>query len=1233
MLHFSETMLALSKITDPGLFENLAAAVLRRAEPGLYANLTQPGVNAEGKTVKAPIDAVCFVRASSPPHMVTVHHTICAQDDLRKKWLHDPSTVTPRRKTGTPSAPPGDVIKVVAIVSAERERTPDIYATLALTTNEEPPEDVTRDAANLARRHGIDLDIWSRSRIADYLDHHPEGQWLRKKYLGIEQERLSLELLRDLSRCSLQAYRPPPQQENTLIERDVVQRFSNELPRPVGFVVAESGYGKSVAAYLFLKTHIEHGGCGFVLPHELLATCVTLDQAIDAALRQLHPALETASGAAARALCSAASPLLIVVEDVNKSGQSAALIERLARWSSVNRNDKDGPEASWQVVCPVWPQLFAALGDEARQHAGGLGLQLGPYTREEARRALQRRAAFEGLDLLALEADEFAEALGCDPLLIALHSLGDVPSPGRVIGRFITQRTQHLAGQGGAYSAYEYEVTLVALGRAMLDRKRVDPSWSEVLEWFRNSESQLARLRELTKHGEIIRVSGSGKDGRIAFRHDRVKKCLLISAATDALQNKPLDEQVFADPFFADVIGAALADEAASALDVTRTRTSNPLALFHALQTFREPTTPVQNAVIESLHQWLAEEGSHSRAHHTLRHWALHVLAGTQSSHVVGFVRKFRDRSWNGRLASFRNGDLRGGIRLCYALEPGSGASWRDRSIEHAKARYGATLIRDLDELLRSKELLEIDRVGGLRLAGHFGESALTDAIWKCWELDNERSSRLDEYVWAIAQCAGERTALLLASVCDAWAALPDQAEKQGNRSPRSEVGGGWLHWAFWKNLPKTALTYFINRAGTDESLRSNIMYMLHGVDDPDAVEFVVRELARGLKEIEGTGKFWPFVNSVAEHWQRQQRERGRVMSSQSRERLRTLWQDESGERHLRIQSFRLWAATIQPEDLALLQTLVLTGVLGDDVLRARLKRDDRSAIRFFIERIRNDQKGYWWQYARDIWSEELTEELDEEFSRRSAAVERTWGTHHEGDWITSELVTRLDAFSAEMLLVKHWEHLRYSDHFVQAALYTATPRVIAFAEQALAECPDRPELLKHIARHFGIRMLGHPGVTRIEQLEALIPYLDDLDDMAIHDIWELCNERGWTTLRKEHLDARLSGKSRERSGLDDELIMGELDKELSYERNPFVDLWVENHLGNGLTVENILQATRKWLKLNKVVKALEVAASIVIHAGKRADAEILLEGSDGSQLASEIIADTRYAIQRRSLI
>jgi hypothetical protein len=69
-----------------------------------------PGINSAGKTVKAPVDGICFVRGAEPPHMIAAHHTTCKRDDLRKKWLHDPATVTPRRR-GRPTMPAGDLIK------------------------------------------------------------------------------------------------------------------------------------------------------------------------------------------------------------------------------------------------------------------------------------------------------------------------------------------------------------------------------------------------------------------------------------------------------------------------------------------------------------------------------------------------------------------------------------------------------------------------------------------------------------------------------------------------------------------------------------------------------------------------------------------------------------------------------------------------------------------------------------------------------------------------------------------------------------------------------------------------------------------------------------------------------------------------------------------------------------------------------------------------------------------
>ena len=82
------------------------------------------------------------------PHLVVAHHASGKLEDLRKKWLNDPANV---KKGGPkPTAPPVDIIKTIRIANDERKRTPNPVVTLALTTNQEPTEDVIRDVQALA---------------------------------------------------------------------------------------------------------------------------------------------------------------------------------------------------------------------------------------------------------------------------------------------------------------------------------------------------------------------------------------------------------------------------------------------------------------------------------------------------------------------------------------------------------------------------------------------------------------------------------------------------------------------------------------------------------------------------------------------------------------------------------------------------------------------------------------------------------------------------------------------------------------------------------------------------------------------------------------------------------------------------------------------------------------------------------------------------------------------------
>lgn len=482
MSHFNDTIRALSRITDTGLFEHLATAVLRDARPELYSNLTQSGVNADGRPVMSPVDAISFVPGAVPRHMVAVHHTTCQQGDLRKKWLHDPLTVKPRRK-GIPKPLTGDLLKTAAIANEERTKTPDLHVTLALTTNKEPLQSVVREAEQVANSYGITLDLWSCSRIANYLDNTPNGQWLRKKYLGMEQERLSLDLLRELSHKSLETNQPRVRHSEQIVRSDA-QTLIASLAKPVGFLVGESGFGKSVACFQFLTQHIEQGGCGLILPHEALESSIILDHAVDVALRQLHPSLAQGAGAEARALCSESMPLLMVVEDITRSGQSTYLIERLVKWAASFKNkDQAETSPSWRIICPIWPELFGALSDDTRKHLEQMTERLGAFSPEEARDAVLTRAKLAKIEMSSLDADALSETLGYDPLLIGLHTLDGRTPPEKVIATFVAGSAERVA-RSGTFAACDYTISLRALAEEMLRWRQVDPSWSDVRTWF-----------------------------------------------------------------------------------------------------------------------------------------------------------------------------------------------------------------------------------------------------------------------------------------------------------------------------------------------------------------------------------------------------------------------------------------------------------------------------------------------------------------------------------------------------------------------------------------------------------------------------------------------------------------------------------------------------------------------------------------------------------------------------
>lgn len=1213
----------LAEMTDEGLFERLATAILREADPTYHA-LVHSGVNLAGKTIKSPLDGICFVPGADPPHMIAVHHTTTALNDLERKWLLDPSTVKARNGSRS-KALAGDLIKTAELAAEERTRTPNLRVTLILTTNEEPSEALVRAVAAAARERGLDFDLWARSRLSHFLDNQPAGQWIRREFLGIEQEQLSADLLHELCNESLEI-QCPPDDPTAWVPRALDSTLAASIHRDLTFLVAGSGLGKSVACYRTLKAHVEGGGFGIILPHESVASAITLEQAVTATLRQLHPSL-VILGSSALSFCSPERPLLLVVEDINRSGQAQRLMEKLAGWSRVQSPNVNAGPSRWRLICPLWPEVLASLGDQERKRIEPLTIAASGFTSNEARDAVLIRARLDGRDLSSMTAEAISRALGHDPLLIALHDQDTAPDPHQIIGQFVEGAVSRAAAEGMDHPAADYRQALRTLAGEMLANRQVDVSWVEASGWVGLQGESLRLLGRLAHRGELIRFTGPSNDQRLSFRHDRVRDWLLADGAAALDRADLLVHEVVAEPYFAEVMGAVLVWGNPKPTFLQRVAEVNPLALFHALRLCGQGSTPHHQGILQAIDRWLDAPETHGRSNRHLRWEALAILAETDSPDVPSIVHKFRDRTTSGELARLRNGDILGGIEFCIQVEPGITFPWRDRQIEHAKLHHGHELVMALDRVLRMSDLDHALRTGALRMAGHLADPILALAIEACWIVDNHRGERLAEYLWAFAECGGDAPARYLEPICDAWAALSDQPEREGWPSPRDALGADELRWAFERCPPISAIDYFVKR-GSKDDLRWPITCMLYGMDHPKAVSYVVQELAAFRRR----GWYSPLFLSATSQWRRAQDEYDRPMSRTSRDLLLALWKDEENDKHLRMQAFSFWAATVYPDDIEVLRAAESPDELADSIIRQRLARGDESAIPKMIKGLDTDERGQWWTCGRHLWSPDLTDALDAFLARRGLRATRTWCESLGSDWITHEMILRLPEEDAARLLLKHWNHLRYGSYFVQTAIYVATPPVLEAAQSAINECPEPTKLMNHISFIFGGWVKGRPGITREAQVRAVGPYLHLLSPEDIWLLWKVCNNHGWFTIRRELLDERLSPQFEQRGAHLDQAV-SELDKMLAENRVTGISYWIDDFLKAGFSWREILATMAIWLDQRSSLEALKVVAAAIEYRGTREDLSALKTYAAMPEPATtQLIIDTRFAVRRRSI-
>lgn len=1220
----TDTIQQLAAITDAAQFERISTSVLRYASPSVYANLSHQGVNTDGKTIKAPLDNVGWISREGQSMIVAAAHTTASRDDLNGKWLHDPATVKPRKKDGKPTQPAGDLVKAIDEIQKLRVQHPGLQATLALTCNREEPTDVRVKAQALADAADISLDIWSVSRIAQYLDSTADGQAIRHAYLGTPTVLLSKGELLRAGLLSLDT-RTPPTDPESMIERAAGIGGTGHV-----LLSGASGMGKTTLCVEFLRTALASGQAGMVLSDQTIRDATSIEEAIDMELRRYLPYLEPLAGVKALKQCSELKPLILVVEDISRAENTVGLLNKVAAWAlqGVSQKEREsGARRNWRLLCPVWPRFLAMLERSKEVYAAGIVQTIGLYSEKEALDAVKRRGVALGKPQSDLAADAIARALGRDPLLIGLHEFTGTGQAQDAISEYVAREFAS-AALSSCLTATDVDGAVGRLMFQMLQHRRRSPTWAEVLAWVGLDDDRKA-LRSLVAKGGVLRLVWINGVEVIEPRHDRVLHELLAACIAPRFSTN-LNDAALSDPYFAEYVGTAATLVKLPAQDLQPLMQDSPLVAFFAFKDAVSRESDYAKVAANAIEDWLSLAETQSPTFFSRRLRALRILAEVDSPAVLQLTSKFPtvDRHQPLFEARFRNGDVGAALNWLteYPFEANVGG--RLELVDYVRSRSKGRLTAFTANVLESPDSQPQAVLGALYLAGYLGEPALARAVRVAWDSTCPEERDLEAFLWAAARVYGDEAALTLGPVCDAWAALPEPDDYVPGLLSRSNLAAHGVSWKFREHPPRAALPYFVERA-SDKALRWPITYMLRGVDDPVAVQHEAEYLAERSRQTEGEGGF--VDHFVKDEWRRQSEDLGHSMSAASKARLLELAVDLRNDVYLRKQAFALWEISVAPDDLAVARAVQLEDVRHSTAVWARARRQDLSVVPELIDKI-TQNPSYWWQAGRYIWTDALTALLDESIQKLGNAP---LDQHEElGEWIFPEHLLRLEVSVAEHILIKHWDKVQMLPRFVQVALFLATPELVRLANAAVAQATDQKKMFEHFSFTTGLRTAGRAGLTREAQLEALRPHFGLLSDHDLLELWESCNKRNWKSYRRDHLDELviLSGSTlTNRLCVRPPFDMSDLDKELNGERS-FAYLWLEMRQRDGGERDELLAELLAWVIERDSVAALDIAANIYSQEATRAELPAFEQVASQLPGSEHVVKRVRFNIFHRTL-
>lgn len=448
--------------------------------------------------------------------------------------------------------------------------------------------------------------------------------------------------------------------------------------------------------------------------------------------------------------------------------------------------------------------------------------------------------------------------------------------------------------------------------------------------------------------------------------------------------------------------------------------------------------------------------------------------------------------------------------------------------------------------------------------------------------------------------------------VLNYWNDLSEEVDKYQS-SPKSSFTMYTLDFKFAHYLPTQPSIHYLLNYAKESNLGNYILFLLRLVDHPDVLEAQVNKLADHDKK---GGHTWGLIaDDVARSF-----EKGKSLSHSSKSKLKEIFINEKNDSFTRKHALSIWVSSPDDGDLEILQTISSEDEIYDRVLMAKAKYKDLSIVDQLVVKIKESDSDYWWQVIRHIWHEKFELILEEKILT----------TNEDNCWLLAEIFEKISVPKAEQLLEKYWKHISQHNIFIQIALLVATENMILLVNNSL-NGRNLEECFKYFNYRWGFRTKGRKGIYRYEQVMAIKPYIQYLDDFSKRDLFEICLVNGWKDFAIQVIDPLLLNNRMNYLKID----TTKLSKELDEGKITWSDRWLDDCIEQGWTTNESITVMFDWLKNNYSELAVDIISSNLEYLGSRSDFLILKEIcdiKDKSPKIQEILERVYWSVYLRTL-